>query len=175
MRKRNFSLRIIFKAKRAIALLTLVSVIVAIPVTTFAASIKDSCDTKAAKIERSATEGQSSALNPRDYGTKYETKNEIEGKSAGTKLIKKAIKIVLKNHKKAVPIIEELGGKRAAKAFSKHFNKVSPQLKSLLKWSDIPYQAVHDAVYRGLINAGVSRATATKAAHALKEGISWLL
>lgn len=174
MRKRNYVLRI-FNAKRAISLLTLVSVIVAIPFTTFAASINDSYDAKEAKVERSTTEWQSSTLNPRDYGTKYEAQNVVEAKSVGTKLIKKAIKIVLKNHKKAVPIIEELGGKRAAKAFSKHFNKVSPQLKALLKWSDIPYQAVHDAVYRGLINAGVSRATATKAAHALKEGISWLL
>ena len=89
MRKRNFVLRI-FNAKRAIALLTLVFVIVAIPFTTFAASINDSCDAKEAKIERSATEWQSSTLNPRDYGTKYEAQNVVEAKSAGTKLIKKS-------------------------------------------------------------------------------------
>ena len=37
-------------------------------------------------------------------------------------------------------------GKTVAKNFLKHFDKVSAALKPLLKWADIPAQAVYDAV-----------------------------
>ena len=166
--------------KRMITLVLTV-MLLAVPFTSYAAesTISDSCSNNSAydSNDKSAIllDVNEDVLDPNDYGTSYEIEKGIETGSVGTGLIKKAIKIVLKDYKKAVPIIEKLGGKRAATAFSKHFNKVSPQLKALLKWSDIPYQAVHDAVYRGLINAGVSRSTATKAALALKEGLSWLL
>lgn len=175
MKKKYFYSNVAFEVKRVIVLLILIIFVIAMPCTTYALTISDDSDGKCTKIELIEKKKQLPVLNPNDYGTNYVSKHGIETKNAGTTLVKKAIRIVLKNHEKAVPIIEKLGGKRAAKAFSKHFNKVSPQLKSLLKWSDVPYQAVHDAVYRGLINAGVSRATATKAAHALKEGLTWLL
>lgn len=114
-------------------------------------------------------------LNPKDYNTSYDNAGTITPTSIPTKLVKKAIRVILRNKTTAVNIVEKLGGKRAAKAFEKGFSHVAPQLRQLLKWSDIPYQAVYDAVYRGMINSGASRATATKAALAIKEGLSWLI
>lgn len=114
-------------------------------------------------------------LNPEDYNTSYDNAGTITPTSIPTKLVKKAIRVILRNKTTAVNIVEKLGGKRAAKAFEKGFSHVAPQLRQLLKWSDIPYQAVYDAVYRGMINSGASRATATKAALAIKEGLSWLI
>lgn len=114
-------------------------------------------------------------LNPKDYNTSYENAGTITPTSIPTKLVKKAIRVILRNKTKAVNIVEKLGGKEAAKAFEKGFSHVSPQLRQLLKWSDIPYQAVYDAVYRGMIKSGVKRATATEAALAIKEGLSWLM
>lgn len=152
-------------AQRSVVLLIMVMIVTSFPLTIYGTEANSkkigNDETKLAQIQK--------------YETVRTKKKSVTTKSVGTTIIKKAIKIILKNHKKAVPIIEKLGGKRAAKAFSKHFSKVAPQLRALLKWSDIPYKAVYDAVYRGLINAGVSRSTATSAAHALKEGLSWLL
>jgi hypothetical protein len=92
-----------------------------------------------------------------------------------TKLAKTAINAMLKNKKTAVSTVETLAGKRAANAFSKHFDKIAKQVKPLLKWTDVPSQAVADAVYRGLINAGVARSTAKNAANAIKQGLSWII
>lgn len=75
----------------------------------------------------------------------------------------------LKNKHKA---IEELMDKKAVKVFIKSFDRAAPQLETLLNWTDIPYQAVFDAVYRGMINAGMSNNIATKVAYAIvKEGV----
>lgn len=157
--------------KKILAVLLLMTMVISVPFAAFADSTGTSTDTVECTVEKD----DAIALEKNASYNVGAAQPTAETKNLGTKLIKKAIRIVLKNHKKAVPIIEELGGKQAAKAFSKHFDKVRPQLKALLDWSEIPYQAVHDAVYRGLVNAGVKKSIATKAAHALKEGLSWLL
>lgn len=72
-------------------------------------------------------------------------------------------------------VIERVSGKTVAKNFLKHFDTVAKALEPLLEWSDIPAQAVYDAVFRGLYNAGVSRAVATNIALAIKEGLSWFI
>ncbi len=52
---------------------------------------------------------------------------------------------------------------------------VVSELKPLLTLTEIPAQAVYDAAYRGMINAGVSRTTATNVALALKTIIGFLV
>ena len=90
-----------------------------------------------------------------------------------TKVVKDAIEFILKHGDEAAKIIEKISGKTVAKNFLKHFDKVSAALKPLLKWADIPAQAVYDAVYRALYNAGVSSSVAANIALAIKEGLSW--
>ena len=90
-----------------------------------------------------------------------------------TKVVKDAIEFILKHGDEAAKIIEKISGKTVAKNFLKHFDKVSTALKPLLKWADIPAQAVYDAVYRALYNAGVSSSVAANIALAIKEGLSW--
>ncbi len=104
-----------------------------------------------------------------DYAT------EIAPQSVGSKIVKAAIKFIIKNKSAAAKVIEKVSGKTVAKNFLKHFDKVTKALNPLLEWSEIPAQAVYDAVFRGLYNAGVSRAVATNIALAIKEGLSWFI
>lgn len=103
--------------KRMITL-TLTVILLAVPITSYAVegTSSDSCSSIIAydSNDKSAIviDATEDVLDPNDYGTSYEIEKGIETRSVGTALIKKAIKIVLKNHKKAVPIIEKLGGKR---------------------------------------------------------------
>lgn len=118
-------------------------------------------------------------LNPRDYGVEYLDQNteiiKIETRSIGSKFVRKAISLILKNKKNASRVVRLLAGARYANQFEKAFETVAPQLRALLNWTDIPYQAVYDAVYRGCIASGLSKASAIKIAYAIKEGISWIL
>lgn len=90
----------------------------------------------------------------------------------GTGLLKDAIRYILKHPKIAAKAVEKYGGKRAAKAFLKHFGKVSASLRPLLKYSDLVDNSVYYAVYRALCNAGISSKTATNAAEAIKVALS---
>lgn len=114
-------------------------------------------------------------LKPENYGTHYINEDGYETRAGGTWLIKKAIKLVLNNKYKAANAVEHIAGKKSKDLFLQSFHKIEPQLKELLRWGDIPVQAVQDAVYRGMINAGVSSHYATKTAHAIKVAIGWLL
>lgn len=62
-----------------------------------------------------------------------------------------------------------------SKNFLKYFDDITDAINPLLKWSDIPAQAVYDAVLSGLLNANVSRSVATNIALAIKEGIGWFI
>ena len=96
-------------------------------------------------------------------------------RNLATKIIKKAIKFIIKHGDEAAKVIEKIAGKTVAKNFLKHFDKVVVALEPLLSWVEIPAQAVYDAVYRGLVNAGVSNSVATNIALAIKEGLSWFI
>ncbi|MBE5980476.1 MAG: hypothetical protein E7249_15275 [Paenibacillaceae bacterium] len=95
--------------------------------------------------------------------------------SVGSKVVKAAVKFIIKNKSAAAEVVERVSGKTVAKNFLKHFDTIAGALEPLLAWSDIPAQAVYDAVFRGLYNAGVSRAVATNIALAIKEGLSWFI
>ncbi|WP_124065184.1 hypothetical protein [Clostridium sp. E02] len=99
----------------------------------------------------------------------------IAPQSWGSKVVKSAIKFIIKNKSAAAKVIEKVSGKTVAKNFLKHFTKITAAIEPLLEWSEIPAQAVYDAVFRGLYNAGVSRAVATNIALAIKEGLSWFI
>lgn len=104
-----------------------------------------------------------------DYAT------TIAPQSVGSKVVKSAIKFIIKNKSKAAKVVERVSGKTVAKNFLTHFDKITKAIEPLLAWSEIPAQAVYDAVFRGLYNAGVSRAVATNIALAIKEGLSWFI
>ncbi|WP_430598411.1 hypothetical protein [Enterococcus sp. AZ177] len=96
-----------------------------------------------------------------------------QSRSVATVIIKGAIKFIVKNKTLATNVVRSVAGKTVANNFAKHYAKICASLNPLLKWADIPYQAVYDAVYRALVNSGVAKGTASQIALAIKEGISW--
>ncbi|MGY3742240.1 hypothetical protein [Leuconostoc inhae] len=104
----------------------------------------------------------------------YSDRTLQESKYGMSKLAKTAIKTILNNRSAAKSVVQKLGGKTAANAFDRNFGAISSELKPLLKWADVPSQAVYDATYRAL-RGSVSNSTAVSVANALAEGISWLI
>lgn len=96
-----------------------------------------------------------------------------QSRNAATKICKEAIEFIIKNPKLAENVVAKVAGKTVAKNFARNYSKVCSGLKPLLKWSNIPYQALYDASYRVLINSGISRQVAANIALAIKEGASW--
>ena len=96
-------------------------------------------------------------------------------RNLATKLIKEAIEFIIKHGDEAAKEIDKVAGKTAAKNFLKYFDKICDALEPLLEWTEIPAQAVYDAVYRTLKNTGVSSAVAANIALAIKEGLSWFI
>lgn len=96
-------------------------------------------------------------------------------RNVGTKIVKQAIKFIVKHADDAAKIVEKVAGKTVAKNFLKYFDKIVAALNPLLEWTDVPSQAVYDAVYRALYNAGASSSVASTVALAIKEGLSWFI
>ncbi len=91
------------------------------------------------------------------------------------RLAKEAIEFIIKHKYQAADVIERVSGKTVAKNFLKYFDEVADALEPLLDWLDVPSQAIYDAVYRTLINSGVSSKVAANIALAIKEGLSWFI
>lgn len=96
-------------------------------------------------------------------------------RNLATKFIKESIEFIIKHGDEAAKVIEKVSGKTVAKNFLKYFDKIAGGLKPLLEWAEIPTNAVYDAVYRALVNAGASNSVVTNIALAIKEGLSWLI
>ena len=130
-------------------------------------------------VEKNKSIEREGLLNPADYGTTYESdivsSGQYQTRAGGTWFVKKSIKVILNNKYKAANAIERIAGNRAKQEFLKSFHSVEPQLRELLRWSDIPSQAIYDAVYRGMRAAGSSNYYATKVAHGIKQAVGWLL
>ncbi|MBF0831303.1 hypothetical protein IR127_00410 [Lactobacillus murinus] len=62
-----------------------------------------------------------------------------------------------------------------AKQVDKYYGAIVNALKPLLKWSEVPADAVKDAVYRELVKNGVSASQASKIAFHVKEALSWFI
>ncbi|MCS4840919.1 hypothetical protein L2U46_09085 [Staphylococcus aureus] len=99
---------------------------------------------------------------------------EAQQRIGGTKVVKTAIKLIINNRGKAKNVIQQVGGKKAATIFDKGYSGIVKELKPLLKWSEVPANAVGDAVKRGAINAGLSKGDAGIISTVVKEAIAWL-
>ncbi|MBR5318545.1 MAG: hypothetical protein IKU46_03005 [Peptococcaceae bacterium] len=99
----------------------------------------------------------------------------VEPRNAVTKIVKSAINFIKNNKEAAAEVIESVSGSTVAKNFLKYYDKVVEVLEPLLEWSEIPAQAVYDAVRRVLVSAGVSETVAVNIALAIKEGLSWFV
>ncbi len=99
----------------------------------------------------------------------------VEPRNAVTKIVKSAINFIKNNKEAAAEVIESVSGSTVAKNFLKYYDKVVEALEPLLEWSEIPAQAVYDAVRRVLVSAGVSETVAVNIALAIKEGLSWFV
>ncbi|WP_124068159.1 hypothetical protein [Clostridium sp. E02] len=58
---------------------------------------------------------------------------------------------------------------------SQKYSGIASALTPLLEWSEIPKNSVYDAVLRGVMNAGASRAVATNIVEAIKLAWEWLV
>lgn len=105
-----------------------------------------------------------------------ESKKDTQTYVGGTYLTKKAIKGILKNKGKLVGAVKHVtGNQKAADAVSKNFGAIEDELRPLLKLSEISADSVADAVYNGLVKAGVKKGIAGQAKVGVKEGVSLLI
>ena len=118
------------------------------------------------------------AINTIEYETEYmEPIEESDylvnqnSRNIFTKIAKKAVKKAINNKARLVNFAEKV----AAKNVNKFFTPITRALKPLLKWSEIPGQAVYDAIFRAIINAGGSRSVAANVANAVREVLEWTL
>lgn len=118
------------------------------------------------------------AINTIEYETEYmepiEESDYIVNQNSRnifTKIAKKAIN----NKARLVDFAEKVAGKTVAKNVNKFFTPITRALKPLLKWSEIPGQAVYDAIFRAIINAGGSRSVAANVANAVRKVLEWTL
>ncbi|MFP4921773.1 hypothetical protein ACJVVW_08580 [Staphylococcus coagulans] len=91
-----------------------------------------------------------------------------------TKAAKTAIKFIINLKSDARKVIKKVVGNKTANLFDKAYSPIDKELKSLLKWSEVPAQAVGDAAYLGALNAGLSKGNAGIISTTIKEAISWL-
>lgn len=107
--------------------------------------------------------------------TNNEAETVVEPRNAVTKIVKSAINFIKNNKEAAAKVIEAVSGPTVAKNFLKYYDKVVEALNPLLEWSEVPAQAVYDAVRRVLVAAGASETVAVNIALAIKEGLSWFV
>lgn len=122
------------------------------------------------------------AINTIEYETEYmEPIEESDylvnqnSRNIFTKIAKKAVKKAINNKARLVNFAEKVAGKTVAKNVNKFFTPITRSLKPLLKWSEIPGQAVYDAIFTAIINAGGSRSVAANVANAVREVLEWTL
>ena len=96
--------------------------------------------------------------------------SKIQERSIPSWISKKAIKAAIKpsNQRKVVNLVGRYVGGDMAVKVGKYYDKIAEALKPLLKWAEIPAQAVEDSIYRNLYNFGVSSAEARSIGHEVK-------
>lgn len=105
----------------------------------------------------------------------YIKPNQITTRSIWSKIAKTAIRKAIKNKRRLIEFVEKVAGKTVARNADKFFTPITNALNPLLAWSEIPGQAVYDAVFRAVVNSGGSRATAASIANAIREVLEWTL
>lgn len=130
-------------------------------------------------VEKNKSVEIEGTLNPADYGTTYESdiesSSQYQTRAGGTWFVKKSIKVALNNKYKAADAVGSIAGNKAKQEFLKRFHGIEPELRQLLRWSDIPSKAIHDAVYRGMMKAGADYENATRIANAVRHAVGWIL
>lgn len=113
------------------------------------------------------------AINTIEYETEYmesiEESDYLVNQNSRNIFTKKAVKKAINNKARLVDSAEKTAGKTVAKNVNNFFTPITKALKPLLKWSEIPGQAVYDAIFRAIINAGGSRSVAANVANAVRE------
>ena len=119
------------------------------------------------------------AINTIEYETEYmepiEESDYLVNQNSRNIFKKIAKKKAINNKARLVNFAEKVAGKTVAKNVNKFFTPITRALKPLLKWSEIPGQAVYDAIFRAIINAGGSRSVAANVANAVREVLEWTL
>lgn len=119
------------------------------------------------------------AINTIEYETEYmepiEESDYLVNQNSRNIFTKIAKKKAINNKARLVNFAEKMAGKTVAKNVNKFFTPITRALKPLLKWSEIPGQAVYDAIFRAIINAGGSRSVAANVANAVREVLEWTL
>lgn len=126
--------------------------------------------------EQAQSEHNDNAQQSNPNQQSYDNKKDVQTYVGGTYLTKKAIKGILNNKAKLVGAVKNVtGNQKAADAVSKNFSYIDAELRPLLKLSEVPANSVADAVYRGLVDAGVKKGLAGQVKVAVKEGINLLV
>lgn len=119
------------------------------------------------------------AINTIEYETEYmepiEESDYLVNQNSRNIFTKIAKKKAINNKARLVNFAEKVAGKTVAKNVNKFFTPITRALKPLLKWSEIPGQAVYDAIFRAIINAGGSRSVEANVANAVREVLEWTL
>ncbi|EHJ09194.1 hypothetical protein [Staphylococcus simiae] len=132
-----------------------------------------------ASAEEQIQTQNSNVQQPQDNKTNQQTnenKKDVQTYVGGTYLTKKAIKGILNNKGKLVGVVKTVtGNQKAANGCFKNFDAIDAELRPLLKLSEVLANSVADAVYRGLVEAGVEKGLAGQVKVAVKEGINLLV
>lgn len=109
------------------------------------------------------------------YGTVEQDGVTPEVRNLWTKVAKEALKFGIKHKADVLRALKGLDASpKMIKNVSKYYDDIIDELNPLLKWSEIPSQAVHDAVYRALVH-DLGSSQATSIAHLVQEVFSFLL
>ncbi|WGN89559.1 hypothetical protein [Ligilactobacillus faecis] len=98
-----------------------------------------------------------------------------EQRSIWTKIAKAALKKAIQNRSAVINAVRSVSGRTVANQVDRYYGAIVNALKPLLEWSEVPAQAVYDAVYRSVRSAGASNSVATNIALAIREAVSWIL
>lgn len=98
-----------------------------------------------------------------------------EQRSIWTKIAKATLKKAIQNRSAVINAVRSVSGKTVANQVDRYYGAIVNALKPLLEWSEIPANAVYNAIYRNVKNAGASSSVASNVALAIKEAGSWIL
>ncbi|QEA59114.1 hypothetical protein FGL74_05085 [Leuconostoc koreense] len=107
-------------------------------------------------------------------GNVYGSTSVSESKYGVLFLGKMAVKGIIRNRATAVRVVSQYASAKDAAMFNVYYYDVTNALKPLLSRSEVPTQAVFDAVYRGLVGS-LGNQRATRIANALAGAVSLLI
>ncbi|MFC6202958.1 hypothetical protein ACFP1L_13880 [Lactiplantibacillus nangangensis] len=121
--------------------------------------------------------GQSQIKQVHDQGIAFGKSNlpYSDERAGTTKVVKAAIKFILKNKKAVLKEVEAIGGKKAKAALSKAYGAVTPKLNKLLKYESLAWGNVQSAFTSALIQVGVKASFARSVSYWVVKAAQWLV